>query len=190
LGVPPEKAQENFTDPQSRIMNTQEGYQQCYNGQVAVDEGSQLIVAADVSNNAADYGQLLPLLEQAQSHTGLTPQMTLADSGYASEETLRELERRALPACVALGREHKRQRFVDKVLNPATARMAERLQTPEGRAHYRRRKCIPEPVFGWIKQVLGFRRFSLRGLEATKAEWNLICLAVNLKRMHRLGCCA
>ena len=88
--------------------------------------------------------------------------MTLADSGYASEETLRELERRALPACVALGREHKRQRFVDKVLNPATARMAERLQTPEGRAHYRRRKCIPEPVFGWIKQVLCMTRAQAR----------------------------
>jgi hypothetical protein len=69
--------------------------------------------------------------------------------------------------------------------------MAERLETPQGRAHCRRRKCIPEPVFGWIKRVRGFRRFSLRGLEAAKAAWNLICTALNLKRMRRLGvCCA
>jgi Transposase DDE domain len=65
--------------------------------------------------------------------------------------------------------------------------MARWLRTPEGRAHYRRRKTIPEPVFGWIKQVLGFRSFSLRGLAAANAEWQMICLAVNLKRMHRLG---
>lgn len=187
LGVPAEKAQDNFTDPHSRIMNTQEGFQQCYNGQAAVDEGSQLIVAADLSNNASDNGELLPMLEQAQANTGLTPQMTLADTGYASEETFRELEVRGLAACVALGREDKQQRLVDGERYPATARMAQRLATPAGQAHYRRRKSIPEPVFGWIKQVLGFRRLSMRGLEAAQAEWKLICMAVNLKRMHRLG---
>lgn len=187
LGIPQPKDQENFTDPESRIMKTQEGYQQCYNGQAAVDEGSQLIVAADLSNNASDNGELLAMLEQAQANTGLTPQMTVADTGYASEATFRELEARSLAACVALGREDKQQRRVDGERHPATARMAQRLKTPEGQAHYRRRKTIPEPVFGWIKQALGFRRFSLRGLTATKAEWNLVCMAVNLRRMHRLG---
>lgn len=187
FGVPPEKAQDNFTDPQSRIMNTREGYQQCYNGQAAVDEGSQLIVAADLSNNASDNGELLPMLEQAQANTGLRPQMTLADTGYASEEAFQELETRGLAACVALGREDKKQRAVDPQRHPATARMAQRLKSAEGQAHYRRRKTIPEPVFGWIKQALGFRRVSLRGLAAAKAEWSLVCMAVNLRRMHRLG---
>ena len=186
-GVPSESAQENFTDPESRIMNTDAGYQQCYNGQAAVDEGSQLIVAATLTNNPADYHNLVPMIDQAEYNTGLTPQVTLADTGYGSEAALRHLEERGLSACVALGREHKQQRTFNERRHPATARMACWLRTPEGRAHYRRRKTIPEPVFGWIKQVLGFRSFSLRGLAAAGAEWRLICMAVNLKRMHRLG---
>jgi transposase len=185
-GVPRDTAQENFTDPDSRIMNTDSGYQQCYNAQAAVDEGSQLIVAAALSNNSNDCSQLIPMIDQAQSNTGLSPQMTLADTGYAHEAGLRELEERGLAACVALGREHKTQRRIDAVRTPATARMAQRLQSPEGRAHYRRRKTIPEPVFGWIKQVLGFRTFSFRGITAVSAEWRLICTAMNLKRLHRL----
>lgn len=186
-GVPRGSDQENFTDPDSRIMNTDAGYQQCYNGQAAVDEGSQLIVAAELSNVAGDNGALLPMIEQAQRYTQLKPQMTLADTGYSGEANLRDLELRGLAACVALGREEKGQRAVDAGRYPATARMARWLNSPEGRAHYRRRKTIPEPVFGWIKQVLGFRTFSLRGLVAANAEWRLVCMAVNLKRMHRLG---
>src|SRR3990167_8059917 len=168
-------------------MNTQEGFQQCYNGQAAVDEGSMLIVAADLSNNASDNGQLLPMVAHTQANTGIAPKMTLADTGYASEETFLELEQRRLVASVALGREDKKQRKLDPERSPATNRMALWLKTAEGQAHYRRRKTIPEPVFGWIKQALGFRRFSMRGLEAAKAEWNLVCAAVNLKRMHSLG---
>lgn len=187
LGVPDAKAQDNFTDPQSRIMKTHEGYQQCYNGQAAVDEGSQLIIAADLTNNASDNGQLLPLLDQAEANTGGTPDMTLADTGYASEETFQELESRGLAACIALGREDKKQRAADPDRYPATARMAQRLATDDGKAHYRRRKAIPEPVFGWIKHPMGFRSFSLRGEFAAKAEWHLVCLATNLRRMHRLG---
>ena len=186
-GIPHGSAQENFTDPDSRIMNTDAGYQQCYNAQAAVDEGSQLIVAAALSNNSNDCPSLIPMIDQAECNTGLSPQMILADTGYASEAGLRELEERALPACVALGREHKQQRAVNAAHNPASARMARWLSTPEGRAHYRRRKTIPEPVFGWIKQVLGFRSFSLRGFAAASGEWRLMCMAVNLKRMHRLS---
>ncbi len=186
FGVPHDQAQENFTDPQSRIMKTQDGFQQCYNAQAAVDEGSLLIVANDLGNNASDSGQLLPMLKKAHSNTGALPKMALADAGYASEETLRELENQSISACVALGREGKGARTIDPEKYPAKARMAERLKTPEGQAHYRRRKVIPEPVFGWIKQALGFRRFSMRGLERVKGEWNLICLAVNLKRIRTL----
>ena len=98
-----------------------------------------------------------------------------------------ELENRKIAACVALGREGKSARGFDATKYPAKARMAERLKTPEGEAHYRRRKVIPEPVFGWIKNVLGFRRASMRGLERVKGEWDLICLALNLKRLRTLG---
>lgn len=186
LGEPPEKAQENFTDPQSRIMKTSDGYQQCYNAQAAVDETHLLIVASDVGNNASDAGQLIPLVDQTRRNVGRKPTRVLADTGYASEETFEALEERKIRGYVALGREDKTTRAINPDLHPATVRMARRLSRSAGKAHYRRRKAIPEPVFGWIKHVMGFRRFSMRGLEAAKAEWNLVCLAVNLKRMHAL----
>jgi transposase len=187
-GVPQPDAQDNFTDPDSRIMPTASGgFDQCYNAQAAVDEGSQLIVAAQLINSSSEYAILLPMVDQVECNTGSSPQMILADTNYASEAGLKGLEDRGLVACVALGREHKRQRVVDATQKPATARMAQRLHTPEGAAHYRRRKVIPEPVFGWIKQVLGFRSFSMRGITAVSAEWRLICTAMNLKRLHRLG---
>ena len=187
-GQPEAKAQDNFTDPESRIMPTASGgYEQCYSAQAAVDEASQLIVAADLSNSASDVAMLLPMLDQVECNTGARPQMLLADTGYASEKGFLALEARDQAACVALGTEQKRQRAFDPILSPATARMSQRLRSPEGAAHYRRRKVIPEPVFGWIKQVLGFRSFSLRGLQAVSAEWRLMCTAMNLRRMHRLG---
>lgn len=151
-----------------------------------MDEDSRLIVAVDLSNQAPDNGPLLPMLERATANAGQAPEVVLADAGYPSEDTLRVLNAQQQMACVALGREDKQHRVIDPLRYPATAQMAQRLQSPEGKAHYRRRKTIPEPVFGWIKQALGFRRFSLRGLEA-KAEWNLVCMAVNLKRMHTMG---
>ena len=184
-GVPEPTAQDNFTDPDSRIMPTAAGgFEQCYNPQAAVDEGSQLIVAAQLINSPSEYGILLPMVDQVECNTGSSPQTVLADTNYASEAVFKGLEDRRMPACVALGGEDK-QRALRSDL-PATRRMAQWLRTPEGRAHYRRRKTIPEPVFGWIKQVLGFRSFSLRGITAVSAEWRLMCTALNLKRMHRL----
>lgn len=187
LGVPEDKAQDNFTDPESRIMKTADGFQQGYNAQAAVDDGSQLIVATGLTDCAADNGQLLPMVRATRQNTGRFPAMTLADSGYASEDNFAALEAQSLTACVALAREGKKIRPIDPVAQPATQRMAERLKTPAGEAHYRRRKVIPEPVFGWIKQVMGFRRFSVRGLQAVTGEWNLVCMALNLKRMRTLG---
>jgi transposase len=185
-GVPRPAAQDNFTDPDSRIMPTASGgFEQCYNAQAAVDEGSQLIVAAQLINSPSEYAILLPMVDELECNTGLSPQMILADTNYASEAGFKGLEDRGRAACVALGSEHK-QRAIKGNL-PATRRMAQWLRTPEGRAHYRRRKTIPEPVFGWIKQVLGFRSFSLRGISAVSDEWRLMCTAINLKRMHRLG---
>jgi transposase len=184
-GVPRSDAQDNFTDPDSRIMPTSGGgFEQCYNAQAAVDEGSQLIVAAQLINSPSEYAILVPMVDQVERNTGSSPQMILADTNYASEAGFKDFEDRGMAACVALGSEDK-QRAIKGDL-PATRRMAQWLRTPEGRAHYRRRKTIPEPVFGWIKQVLGFRSFSLRGITAVSAEWQLMCTALNLKRMHRL----
>jgi transposase len=185
-GTPGPRAQDNFTDPDSRIMvPASGGFEQCYNAQAAVDEGSQLIVAADLINTPSETAALLPMVDQVECNTGAKPQMVLADTGYASEAGFEGLESRAVAAYVALGGEGK-QRAIKGEL-PATVRMLVRLRTPAGRAHYRRRKTIPEPVFGWIKQVIGFRTFSLRGIAAVSAEWRLMCTAVNLKRLHRLG---
>jgi transposase len=186
FGLPEERSQENFTDPDSRIMKTPEGYQQCYNAFAAVDEHSQLIVANALTNNAADSAQLLPLVSASTANTGAPPTQVLADAGFRSEQSLAALEAAGVPALVSLGREGKAIGNIDVSRCPATARMRERLDSPEGRRRYRRRKVIPEPVFGWIKQVLGFRRFSLRGITKVQGEWDLVCMAMNLKRMHSL----
>lgn len=187
FGVPEDKAQDNFTDPQSRIMKTADGFQQGYNAQAAVDEDSHVIVATGLTDCAADVHQLLPMIDATMRNTGTAPAMTLADSGYASQDNFAALEAKHLTACVALAREGKTIRPIDPQRHPATQRMAERLATPEGKDHYRRRKFIPEPVFGWAKQALGFRQFSVRGRDAVTGEWNLVCLALNLRRMQRLG---
>ncbi len=187
MGEPKPDAQENFTDPDSRMMQTTHGWQQAYNAQAAVDE-SLLIVGATVDNVASDCHQLLPVLEQVQAQLGQAPDMLLADAGYASEANFSALERAEQPACVALGREGKSpSREINADTHPATARMRTRMQSEEGKAHYRRRKTLPEPVFGWIKSIVGIDRFSRRGLDNVKAEWPLICAAMNLRRMHKMG---
>lgn len=186
LGAVSDKTQENFTDSDSRIMKSGNGFEQCYNAQAAVDGGSLLIVATDVGQQANDMRRLLPMVDAIEDNTGRAPQMTLADAGYASEENLQGLEERQLLACVSLAGRHGKVPKRDAKKHPATHRMHRHMQTDEAKAHYRRRKCIAEPVFGWIKQAMGFRMFSLRGLDKVTAEWNLVCLAANLRRWHRL----
>jgi transposase len=184
FGVPPDDAQDNFTDPESRIMKTSTGFDQCYNGQLAVDEASQMIVATGLTNCAADNAELLPLIDQAQTTVG-APREVLADTGYRGEATFQTLETRGITAYISLGHEVR----PSKPPNPAhvaSQRMADRLKSAVGRARYRRRKAIVEPVIGWIKEVLGFRRFSLRGEVKARGEWHVVCLAVNLKRFHRI----
>jgi transposase len=185
FGVPADGAQDNFTDPESRIMKTSSGFDQCYNGQIAVDEATQLIVASALTNCAADQRQLLPVITAAQATRGSGPPEVLADAGYRDEATCQTLETQQITGYISLGREGK----PDVTPNPAlaaTQRMAARLTRETGHARYRRRKAIVEPVIGWINAVLGFRRFSLRGEAKARGEWNLVCLAVNLKRLHRL----
>ena len=185
FGVPPDDAQDNFTDPESRIMKTSHGFDQCYNGQLAVDEATQLIVATGLTNCAADNAELLPLINGAGATLGGEPPEVLADAGYRGEATFQTLETRQITGYISLGREGK----PDTTPNPAhvaTQRMADRLKSDVGRARYRRRKAIVEPVIGWIKEVLGFRRFRLRGEAKARGEWNVVCLAVNLKRFHQI----
>ncbi len=184
FGEVPEKKQDNFTDPQSRIMKTQDGFQQCYNGQIAVEAGSGLIVANDVVQDAADNGCLVPMTEAAETQGGEKPERVLADAGYRSEENFRKLGEKKITAYVALGREGKRgKNILPSTENPHTQVMEQRLRSEEGRQWYRQRKWLAEPPFGWIKHVLGFRRFSLRGHKKVKAEWQLVCAALNLKRI-------
>lgn len=185
-GVPDDRAQTNFTDPESRIMPTTHGYQQCYNGQLAVDGEFQLIVANTLNANASDRGQLLPVLNQASDALGCAPTQLLADAGYRKEADLQQLEHHAIDGYIALGRETKGAPKVDPHRHPATNRMQVKLATPDGRAEYSRRKHIVEAVNGWIKHILGFRQFSIRSRQGAAGEWDLVCLATNLRRMRPL----
>lgn len=184
FGEPPEKKQDNFTDPESRIMKTSSGYEQCYNGQIAVDAESRLIVATEVTQSAADAEQLLPMVEKILAVTQESPGEVLADAGYRSEANLQGLEDKKIDGYVSLGREGKSGSVVASPENPATSRMQKKLATEKGRKTYSRRKGVVEPVNGWLKSVLGFRQFSLRGLAKVAGEWTLVCLALNLKQMN------
>ena len=183
LGQPEPKDQENFTDPDSRIMKTKQGFEQSYNTQIAVDGEGRIIVAADVTQCAADSGALLPVLDAARENTGEDPGTVLADSGYKSEENFRGLEDRGLKACIPLGREGKAgpEKIAEDLV--ATRRMHRRMSGRRARKKYKARKHIAEPPFGWIKNGLGFRQFLLRGRRAVCGEWSLVCLALNLRRM-------
>ena len=186
-GEPDEKAQSNFTDPESGIMKTSnDGFQQCYNAQVAVDGEHQLVVATEVTANASDQGGLPLLLDEVAETVGEQPDTVLADAGYSNERDLVNLETRGVDGYVSLGREGKTARPRDPGQYPATNRMAEKLSKPAGRAAYAERKWLSEAPHGWIKHVLGFRRFSLRGLAKVRGEWDLVCLALNAKRLHAL----
>ena len=186
FGVPEDRAQDNFTDPQSRIMKTSQGFDQCYNGQLAVDGDSHLILATGLTQNAADNSELLGLVATVEEVTSTRPETLLADAGYRSEANFEALEAAGIDGYISLGREKKKPRHLPGAHLPASQRMQEKLESEPGRALYRRRKAMAEPVVGWIKSVLGFRQFSVRGLHKVTAEWDLVCLGVNLRRLHRL----
>ena len=125
-------------------------------------------------------------MEEIRSNVGQLPQAVLADAGYRSEENFTKLEASAIDAYVALGRERKTATVQNEEKYPATHRMKQKLEAEEGRRRYSKRKSIVEPVNGWIKSVLGFRQFSLRGLQKVSGEWTLVCLALNLRQMRPL----
>lgn len=188
FGIPKPKAQENFTDPDSRIMKRAGGgFDYCYNAHAAVDDGAHIIVAAELTNNGADSGRLPPLLEAVKDTAGADAQQLVADAGFRSEAVFEQLKDHPTELIVALGREGKKQVAIDAAKRPHTAAMAQKFKSEETQNAYRRRKWLSEPPNGWIKNVLGFRQFSMRGLAKAKAEWRLVCAALNLRRMATLA---
>ncbi len=151
-----------------------------------MDGEHQLVVATDLTANASDQGGLPALLDEVAETFGEQPETVLADAGYSNERDLADLETRRVDGYVAPGREGKTAATRDLKNHPATSRMMEKLATPAGRAAYAERKWLSEAPNGWIKHVLGFRRFSLRGLAKARREWDLVCLALNVKRLQLL----
>lgn len=188
--------QYNFTDPDSRIMkhSNSTGFEQSYNAQAAVDQDTILIVAHALSNHPNDKAEAEPTLAALPPELGTPPAVAL-DNGYFSASTLAACEELGIEPYIATGREPHHQswqaRFAQEPEPPPadatpTVKMAYKLQTAIGKAIYGLRKSTVEPVIGIIKAVLGFRQFSLRGLDPASGEWALVCLAFNLKRLHTL----
>jgi len=189
--------QYNFTDPESRIMkqSSSQGFEQDDHGQVAVDHGSLLIVGASLSNHPNDQAETEPTLAAIPPALG-TPAAATLDAGYFGPATREALAQRGIEPYIATGRDPQhaswKERFADEpALPPADAspavQMAYKLKTALGKAIYGARKSTVEPVIGIMKEVLGFRQFSLRGQAAAAGEWCLVCLAFNCKRLHTLS---
>jgi transposase len=193
---PDAKAQKNFTDPDSRIMKSKDGFVQAYNAQAAVDAEAQIIVAQDVTQSAVDSGQLVPMTDAVETNLGRKPEQLSADAGYCSEANLEALEKRNIDAYVATGR--ARDAVAGTVKGKTTVAapvgseedaptrveaMRTKIKAGGHESPYRLRKQLPEPVFGQIKQARGFRQFLLRGFEKVRAEWAIICSIHNLLKL-------
>ena len=203
--VPVPKAQKNFTDSESRIMldGATKSFVQAYNAQIAVDAQAQIIVAADVTQDAVDNRQLVPLLLAVEANIGRLPDIATADNGYFDPKAITDERLAGVDLYVATARERKPSQPVGHTTAPTIAvasspaqptapvtvvqQMREKLATDGGRAIYKQRKCIPEPVFGQIKEARGFRRFSFRGLAKATAEWTVVALTHNLLKLFRSG---
>jgi len=197
--TPDDKAQKNFTDPQSRIMKSKDGFVQAYNAQAAVDAEAQIIVAQDVTQSAVDCGQLVPMTDAIEANLDRKPAQLSADAGYCSEANLAALEARNIDGYVATGRARDAVAGTAKGKAPAAPSSTQPAATPtrveamrakiKAGGHtspYRLRKQLPEPVFGQIKQARGFRQFLMRGIEKVRAEWAIVCTAHNLLKLaHR-----
>lgn len=193
---PRDKDQYNFTDPDSRIMknSTNDGFDQHYNVQVAVDQESFLVIANGLSNHPNDKQEAEPTLDAIDPRLG-KPKAAAMDNGYFSIANITACEQRSIEPFIATGKEAhyldletllaEPPEAPDAETNPSV-KMSYKLRTEAGQAIYRLRKCTVEPVIGIIKEVLGFRQFSLRSLLAAAGEWCLVCLAFNIKRLHTL----
>ena len=191
--VPGQKDQRNFTDPESKIMmdSATKGFVQAYNAQIAVDSKAQVIVAADVTDEANDKRQVEPMVDQIKGNLSDKPKELSADCGYYSETNIEFLRTESIDPLIAPDRrKHTDQEEASprgRIPNSMSIkeRMRRKLQTKQGRERYSLRKEVVEPVFGQVKQVRGFRAFLLRGLEKVRGEWRLICLTHNLLKLYR-----
>src|SRR5438093_1292934 len=178
-GTPKDSAQTNFTDPQSRIMKSHDGFIQGYNAQAVVDADSQVIVAQGLTNNASDAQQLAVMVAHIKQNTGRQARELSADAGYCSEDNLKELRRRHINGYIATGRQKHGQATAAAERNVKLGTYAyamwQKLRRGGHRSRYRLRKQTVEPVFGQVKQGRGFRQFLLRGLRKVAGEWSLIC---------------
>ena len=185
--TPEAKAQRNFTDPESRILKTKDGYIQGYNAQAAVDAQAQIIVAHTLDNNGSDQNQFAPLLDTIKANLRRNPDEVSADAGYCSAANLRTLSRRRIKGYIATGRQKhgSKSATAKRPAKPGSllARMTTRLRRAGHRSRYRLRKQVVEPVFGQIKEARWFRQFLLRGIEKVKVEWAMICTAHNLRKL-------
>ncbi|MFI5091574.1 MAG: IS1182 family transposase [Terriglobales bacterium] len=192
--VPRDKAQKNFTDPESRIMpsSSEKGsFLQGYNCQAAVDDKHQVIVACDTTQQTNDSQQAKPMLEQVKKNTGKAPDKVSMDAGYTGEDNIVAVEALGSEAFIATSRKKHSAAVpsaprgrIPKNLS-VVDRMRRKLLTKKGRAIYAKRKEIVEPVFGQTKQCRGFRQFLLRGMKKVKSEWSLICTTHNLLKLWR-----
>jgi transposase len=208
---PEPKAQRNFTDPDSRIMmdGATKSFTQAYNVQAAVDSHAQIIVAAALTQEANDKKQLLPMLEQVARNLGRKPEQASADAGYFSAAAVTDPQVTGIELLVPPDRQKhtvasETQPAVADIQAQAAAQapsqsagagtppaksaaetMRDKLRTTAGRAVYKMRKAVVEPVFGQIKEVRGLRGFSMRGLEKVSAEWQIMCLTHNLLKLFR-----
>ena len=179
--APDPKAQKNFTDPESRIMKTKDGFIQGYNAQAAVDAEAQVIVAHGLGANGSDQDQLAPMADAIEANMGRKPDQVSADAGYCSDANLEAMESRNIDAYIAPGRaKHAAQ---GEGGGARIAAMREKIKAGGHATPYRLRKQLPEPVFGQIKQARGFRQFLMRGLDKVAHEWGLVCLAHNMLKL-------
>mgnify|MGYP006293731507 CR=1 FL=1 len=189
-GTPKPKAQRNFTDPDSRILEKNGEFLQGYNGQLVVDEAYQIIVAQGLTNQSPDNGNFGPMIDKAIDNAGRPPEAILADSGYWQEDAPERAEARGTEAFIATKRQpHGKKKATCFGVAPegasAIEKMSHKVRTPEGLERYARRKAIVEPVNGQIKEVGGFRRFHLRGFDKARKEWALVSTGHNLKKLCR-----
>jgi transposase len=188
-----DKDQINLTDEESRIMKTSGGgFEQCYNAQASVEHDSRLIIHQHVTQNGNDKQEIVPTFQWFEKYSEFKPPLIVADAGYFSETNIVLCEENKTIPYISFGKEQHNQPLEERFKeadplppDPTSIEKAKhRLQTKEGKAIYTERKSTVEPVFGVIKHVMGFRQFMLRGFEQAKGEWNLMCIAYNLKRLH------
>ena len=188
-GEPTDKSQRNFTDPESRIMKTGDGYVQGYNCQAMVDAEHQVNVAQAVTNQSPDVEHLVPMIVQTVANCGAKPEKLLGDAGYFSEANVCESTKWSIDPYIATGRQRRNEPPRTVCGRPPASQtikqqMARKLVTKTGAAVYARRKVIVEPVFGQIKEARGFCRSLLRGLAKVRHEWSLITLTHNILKLH------